>query len=62
MMVLIIYYRYFPKILDGQVWQIEQTQIRLLIEEQSDQGLHYLQFPLLLLDALLWGKAILFSF
>ena len=30
-----------------------QTQIRLLLEEQSDQDLHCLQFPLHLLDALL---------
>ena len=30
-----------------------QTQIRLLLEGQSDQGLHCLQFPLHLLDALL---------
>ena len=33
--------------------QTVQTQIRLLLEEQSDQGLHCLQFPLYLLDALL---------
>ena len=32
-------------------WQTVQTQIRLLLEEQSDQGLHCLQFPLYLLDA-----------
>ena len=31
------------------------TQIRL--EEQSDQGLHCLQFPLHLLDSLLYGRA-----
>ena len=42
--------------------QTVQTQIRLLLEEQSDQGLHCLQFPLHLLDALLEGIAILFSF
>ena len=42
--------------------QTVQTQIRLLLEEQSDQGLHCLQFPLHLLDALLFGKAILFIF
>ena len=35
--------------------QIVQTQIRLLLEEQSDQGLHYLQYCLHLLDALLDG-------
>ena len=39
-------------------WQTVQTQIRLLLE-QSDQGLHCLQFWLHLLDALLFGKAIL---
>ena len=34
--------------------QTVQTQIRLLLEEdQSDQGLHCLQFPQHLLDALL---------
>ena len=27
-------------------WQTVQTQIRLLLEEQSDQGLHYLLFNL----------------
>ena len=33
--------------------QTVQTQIRLLLEEQSDQGLHCLQFSLHLLAALL---------
>ena len=33
--------------------QTVQTQIRLLLEEQSDLGLHCLQFPLHPLDALL---------
>ena len=42
--------------------QTVQTQIRLLLEEQSDQGLHCLQFPLHFLDALLEGNAILFNF
>ena len=32
-------------------WQTVQTQIRLLLEEQSGQGLHCLQFPLHLLDS-----------
>ena len=32
--------------------QTVQTQIRLLLEEQSDQGLHCLHFPLHRLDAL----------
>ena len=31
-------------------------------EKQPDQGLHYLQFRLHLLDALLFGKAILQNF
>ena len=33
--------------------QTLQTQIRQLVEEHSDQGLHCLHFPLHLLDALL---------
>ena len=35
--------------------QTVQTQIRLLLEEQSDQGLHCLLFRLYLLDTLLYG-------
>ena len=42
--------------------QTVQTQIRLLLEELSDQGLHCLQFRLHLFDALLYGKATLFKF
>ena len=42
--------------------QTVQTQIRLLLVEQSDQGLHCLQFWLHPLGALLFGKAILFKF
>ena len=42
--------------------QTVQTQIRLLLEEPSDQCLHCLQFRLHLSDALLFGKAILFKF
>ena len=42
--------------------QTVQTQIRLLLEKQSDQGLHCLQFPLHLLDTLLGGRATLFKF
>ena len=42
--------------------QIVQTQIRLLLEEQSDQGLHYLQYCVHLLDALLYGKTSFSSF
>ena len=42
--------------------QIVQTQIRLLPEEKSDQGLHYLQYCLHFLDALLFGKTSFFQF
>ena len=41
--------------------QIVQTQIRLLLEEQSDQGLHYLQYYFHLLDALLDDKTSFFK-
>ena len=41
----------------GRPGQTVQTQIRLLLQEQSDQGLHCLQFHLHLLEALLYGKA-----
>ena len=37
--------------------QTVQTQIRLLLEEQSDQGLHCLPFRLHHLDSLVYGKA-----
>ena len=37
--------------------QTVQTQIRLLLEKQSDQGLHCLQFPLHRLDSLPYGRA-----
>ena len=37
--------------------QTVQTQIRLLLEEQSDLGLHCLPFRLHRLDSLLYGKA-----
>ena len=36
--------------------QTVQTQIRLLLEEQSDQGLHCLPFRLHGLDSLVYGK------
>ena len=51
------HYRYFPKLADRQVWansaDLDQTAPR----EQSDQGLHCLQFRLHLLDSLLYGRA-----
>ena len=37
--------------------QTVQTQIRLLLEKQSDQGLHCLPFRLHHLDSLLYGRA-----
>ena len=37
--------------------QTVQTQIRLLLEEQSDQGLHCLPFRLHRLDSLFYGRA-----
>ena len=42
--------------------QTVQTQIRLLLEEQSDQGLHCLLFHVHLLETFLCGKANLFDF
>ena len=42
--------------------QTVQTQIRLLLEEQSDQGLHCLQFHLHLFDKIFYGLASLFEF
>ena len=57
-----------PKFLDRYAWansadpdqtaplQTMQTQIRLLLEEQSDQGLHCLPFRLHRLDSLLYDR------
>ena len=42
--------------------QTVQTQISLLLQEQSDQGLHCLQCCLHPLDVMLYGKATLFKF
>ena len=42
--------------------QTVQTQIRLLLEEQSDQGLHCLLFPLHVLNKVPSGLASLFEF
>ena len=42
--------------------QTVQTQIRLLLEEQFDQGLHCLPFCLHRLDTLLYGIATEFKF
>ena len=65
MMILLIFaYLKDSKFLDRLVWanSAVQNQIRLLLEEQSDQGLHYLQYCLHLLDALLYGKTSFFQF
>ena len=50
------------KVLEHMSEQTMQTQIRLLLEEQSDQGLHYLLFYLHLLDALLHYDIKFFQF
>ena len=42
--------------------QTAQTQIRLLLEEQSDQGLHCLLSHLRLFDKIPKGLAFLFEF
>ena len=42
--------------------QIVQTQIRLLLEEKSDQGLHCLLFHLHVIDKIPSGLAFLFEF
>ena len=45
-----------PKILDSQVWANGVLEKSEVLKEQSDQGLHYLPFPLHLSDALLNGR------
>ena len=45
----------------GRSRQTVQTQIRLLLEEQSDQGLHCLPFHLHLLGTFLYHKTKLFN-
>ena len=47
--IIIIKYRNDPKFWTDKSGQTVQTQIRLLLEEQSDQGLHCLLFHLHLL-------------
>ena len=49
-------------ILSFRAGQTVQTQIKLLLEEQSDQGLHCLQFHLHILEVLLYGKAWFLKF
>ena len=42
--------------------QTVQTQIRLLLREQSDQGLHCLLFHLYLLNKIFYGLVSVFEF
>ena len=51
-----------PKFSDGQVWANSADPDQTAPREQSDQGLHCSQFRLHLLDALLYGEAILLKF
>ena len=46
----------------GRSWQTVQTKIRLLQEEQSDQGLHCLQFHLHHFDKILKVWPLLIEF
>ena len=52
-------YRNDPKFSDRYTWanRAGQDQTALLLDEQSDQGLHCLQFRLHRLDSLLYGRA-----
>ena len=50
------------KLLDSRSGQTVQPQIRLLLEEQSDQSLHLLQFHLHLFDEIPQDLASLFEF
>ena len=47
-----------PSLQTDRPGQTVQTQIRLFLEEESDHGLHCLQFPLHLLDSLVYGRHI----
>ena len=59
--------RYFGTVMilsfrTNRPWQTVQTLIRLLLEEQSDQGLHCLLFHLCPFDKVLYSLASLFEF
>ena len=63
--VKMFYFGYTVMILSFRKNRSEQTvetQIRLLLEEQSDQGLHCLLFHLHLFDEISYGLASLFEF
>ena len=49
----ILHYRNDPKFSDTQIWANSADPDQTAPEEQSDQGLHCLPFPLHLLDAVL---------
>ena len=55
-----------PKFSDRKVWATsadpDQTAPRLLLEEQSDQGLYWFPCRLHLLDSLLYGRDSMFKF
>ena len=58
----LIYYRNDLSFRTDRSGQTVQTQIRLLLEEQSDQGLHCLLFHLHHSDKVPYGLASLFEF
>ena len=58
----LIYYRNDLSFRTDRSGQTVQIQIRLLLEEQSDQGLHCLLFHLHHLDKVPYGLASLFEF
>ena len=51
-----VHYHIFPKFSDRQVWANSAD------PDQTAQGLHCLQFSLLLLDTLRYGKSTVFKF
>ena len=55
-------YRSVPKFSDGYPRLTVPTQIRFLLEKQSDQGFPRLQFILHFYEAFLFGKISLFKF
>ena len=57
-----ILYHNDPKFSDGQVLANSADPDQTILEEQSDQGLHCLQFHLHLLDAWFKSRATLFEF
>ena len=60
--VWIVYTVMILNFLTDRSGQTVQTQVRLLLEEQSDQGLHCLLFHLHVFDKIPSGMASLFEF